>query len=157
MNVGIRNFFVIILGKNAVLLQEKPVKNCHIIFFGCRGVRGWSSAHHHNKKKKKKELGDTTLCFGNKEAAEFHFWEYINGNQTFILDFHRPFICSAPIEFHFWEYINGNQTFILDFYRPFICSAPIEFHFWEYINGNQTFILDFHRPFICSTPIEFIL
>ncbi len=24
-----------------------------------------------------------------------HFWEYINGNQTFILDSHQPFICSA--------------------------------------------------------------
>jgi hypothetical protein len=28
-------------------------------------------------------------------AAQFHFWEYINGNQTFILDSHWPFICSA--------------------------------------------------------------
>jgi hypothetical protein len=36
------------------------------------------------------------LCFGHKEAAHFHFWEYINGNQTFKLDSHRPFICSAP-------------------------------------------------------------
>jgi hypothetical protein len=25
----------------------------------------------------------------------FHFWEYISGNQTFILDSHQPFICSA--------------------------------------------------------------
>ncbi len=25
--------------------------------------------------------------------------------------------------FHFWEYINGNQTFILDSQWPFICSA----------------------------------
>jgi hypothetical protein len=25
----------------------------------------------------------------------FHFLEFINQNQTFILDFHRPFICSA--------------------------------------------------------------
>ncbi len=24
-----------------------------------------------------------------------HFWEYINGNQTFILDSHWPFICSV--------------------------------------------------------------
>ncbi len=22
---------------------------------------------------------------------QFHFWEYINGNQTFILDSHQPF------------------------------------------------------------------
>jgi hypothetical protein len=44
-----------------------------------------------------KELGDRILffCFGNKVAAQFHFWEYINGNHTFILDSHRPFICSA--------------------------------------------------------------
>ncbi len=25
--------------------------------------------------------------------------------------------------FYFWEYINGNQTFLLDSQRPFICSA----------------------------------
>ncbi len=23
------------------------------------------------------------FCFGNKEATQFHFWEYINVNQTF--------------------------------------------------------------------------
>jgi hypothetical protein len=27
----------------------------------------------------------------------FHFWEYVNQNQTFILDSHRPFICSASL------------------------------------------------------------
>jgi hypothetical protein len=26
---------------------------------------------------------------------QFHFWEYINRNQTFILDSHRPFIFSV--------------------------------------------------------------
>jgi len=28
---------------------------------------------------------------------QFHFWEYINGNQTFILDSHRSFICSVYV------------------------------------------------------------
>ncbi len=28
-------------------------------------------------------------------------------------------------QFHFWEYTNGNQTFIVDSYWPFICSAGI--------------------------------
>ena len=36
-----------------------------------------------------------TSVFGNLEAAQFHFWEYINGNQTFTLDPFRPFICSV--------------------------------------------------------------
>jgi hypothetical protein len=26
---------------------------------------------------------------------QFHFWKYINGNQTFIMDSHWPFICSV--------------------------------------------------------------
>ncbi len=43
-------------------------------------------------------IGRQNICFENKEAAhkaQFHLWEYINGNQTFILDAHQPFICSV--------------------------------------------------------------
>jgi hypothetical protein len=35
------------------------------------------------------------ILLRNKEAAQFYFWKYINGSQIFILDSHRPFICSA--------------------------------------------------------------
>ncbi len=42
------------------------------------------------------KLEDRTLffCFGNNLAEQYHFWEYINGNPTFIVDSHLPFICS---------------------------------------------------------------
>ncbi len=37
------------------------------------------------------------------EITQFHFWEYIDWNQTFILDSHQPFICSAGIKVQlFW-------------------------------------------------------
>ncbi len=43
------------------------------------------------------EIGRIDFMFycRNNEAEQFHFWEYINQNQTFILDSHRPFIYSA--------------------------------------------------------------
>ena len=43
------------------------------------------------------KLGDRAFYFwfGNDETAQFYFWEYIKRNQTFILDSHRPFICSV--------------------------------------------------------------
>ncbi len=33
--------------------------------------------------------------FWNNEALQLHFWEDINPNKTFILNSHRPFICSV--------------------------------------------------------------
>jgi hypothetical protein len=33
------------------------------------------------------------LFFGNNQAAQFYFWEYINWNQTSILDSHQPAFC----------------------------------------------------------------
>ncbi len=46
------------------------------------------------------------------EAANFHFWEYINRNQIFILDSHWPFICSVHrlIFFHFYEFHSHTVT-----------------------------------------------
>ncbi len=38
------------------------------------------------------------FCYRNNKAAQFNFWEYINQNQTFILDSHRPFICSVYLK-----------------------------------------------------------
>jgi hypothetical protein len=35
------------------------------------------------------------LFLWNNEASQFHFWENMNWNQTFILDSHQPFICSV--------------------------------------------------------------
>jgi hypothetical protein len=32
------------------------------------------------------------ILFWNNKAGLFHLWEYVNGNQIFILDSHRPFI-----------------------------------------------------------------
>ncbi len=43
--------------------------------------RNWETEHYNS-------------VFGNNEAVQFHFLEYITRNQTFILDSHRPFICS---------------------------------------------------------------
>jgi hypothetical protein len=44
-----------------------------------------------------KSLRDTwwTFCFGNNESMQFHFWEHLNRNQTFILVSHQPFIFSV--------------------------------------------------------------
>jgi hypothetical protein len=64
-------------------------------------------------------MGDRTLkfCFGNKEDAQFHFWEYINGNQTFILD-SQPLICSENFSF-IW-----NKNAIFRSHSPAAPSGP---------------------------------
>ncbi len=49
---------------------------------------------------------DSTLClytntkikgdsWARGQVTQFHFWEYINWNQTFILDSHRPLQCTV--------------------------------------------------------------
>ncbi len=58
------------------------------------------------------------------ESAQFHFWEYINGNQTFMLDSHWPFICSVEQE----NYYEGDGLFlwgeILEDFFSFIFLCP---------------------------------
>jgi hypothetical protein len=44
---------------------------------------------------------------------EFHFWEYIKGNQTFILNSHRPFICSAAAGILKCRWLNSSWPGIL--------------------------------------------
>ncbi len=57
-----------------------------LLKFFVRSRRDW---------KKKCREGSRQLCFGNNEAAQFHFLEYKNRNQIFILDSRRPFIAGT--------------------------------------------------------------
>jgi hypothetical protein len=50
------------------------------------------------------------------KAPQFHFWEYINWDQTCILDSHRPFICSV-------ENFSVKCSQCLIFYSVNICTG----------------------------------
>jgi hypothetical protein len=39
-------------------------------------------------------------CAASVRICQFHFWGYINGNQTFILDSHRPSFAVCGIVIH---------------------------------------------------------
>ena len=43
------------------------------------------------------KLGDLEH-YNSVLATQFHFWEYINRNQTIVLDSHQPYICSADLQ-----------------------------------------------------------
>jgi hypothetical protein len=87
------------------------------------------------------KLEDGTLKFyiGNNEATHFHSWENINQNQKFILDSHRPFICSVEQRrqdknliylLRSAEGTNQGRT-------PFICSVESSFASNSTVSSGQ--------------------
>jgi hypothetical protein len=55
--------------------------------------------------------------------SQFHFWENINGNQSFILDSHPPFICSVYNDLQY----SLKQTVFFVFSPNFFASASFRF------------------------------
>ena len=52
------------------------------------------------------------------------------------------YISVLELTLYFWEYINGNQTFILDSHRPFICSVCREYLLFHLLQAAQ--LVPFH-------------
>ncbi len=69
--------------------------------------------------------------FGNNKAAQLHFWEYINLNQTFILDSDQPFICSVAFItlFNVWLCVldtGGQSTDSHDQTKPLSVNTTLQ-------------------------------
>ncbi len=75
---------------------------------------------------------------------QFHFWEYINGNQIFILDSHRPFICVLQV------IMQGQSHEMNIFLKAFkIKSVPYLLSLYLCAGFFQNF-LNGHFPFLCQ-------
>ncbi len=71
------------------------------------------------------KLEDRTVyfCFGNYEAAQFHFWEYINRNQTFI---HIGFLLALQLQIHYTISLLHRETTVRD-----QCDGEYLFRPWK--------------------------
>ncbi len=74
----------------------------------------------------------------------FYFWEYINGNPTFILDSHRPFICSVYMGT--FTIAVSSAYYSLHFWVPLPLSADMSTIFLSY---------EYHAPFLFVSTIIF--
>ncbi len=86
--------------------------------------------------------------FGNNKAPHIHFWEYINRNQTIILDSHRPFICSVqqmplsnePFSFHALQNLfvfNKKWTSVLLIYLKISIPQLAEINCWQCVQTHR--------------------
>jgi hypothetical protein len=94
---SVASFFCLYRKKIAVFLLKKPIKSSVNNFFGCRGVRGWSSAHHHNKRRRRRNLpfaiwnGPHGILRGVEEADS---WKKYKIKNLMALSFKLPFACT---------------------------------------------------------------